>query len=112
MHFDILTAREAALLLEIEFQRHDIVQSGWDALNDAQQGRKGTSTLPVAKKNGKRYYRREDVQEIARQIISRGSKPRSHARNWPSWCSPSDALTLTPSWCWNKKGRPERRPKN
>lgn len=75
MHFDILTAREAALLLEIEFQRHGIVQSGWDALNDAQQGRKGTSTLPVAKKNGKRYYRREDVQEIARQIIGRGSKP-------------------------------------
>lgn len=75
MHFDILTAREAALLLEIEFKRHDIEQSGWDALNDAQQGRKGTSTLPVAKKHGMRYYRREDVQEIARQIISRGCKP-------------------------------------
>lgn len=75
MRYDILTAREAALLLELEFQRHAIAQSGWDALNDAQQGRRGTSTLPVAKKHGKRYYRLEDVQEIARQIVGRGCKP-------------------------------------
>lgn len=80
MHYDVLTAKEAAFLLEIEFRHHDTKISGWDALNDAQHGRRGRPFIPVAKHKGRRYFRRRDVEALAAALVRTGRKKKPPKR--------------------------------
>ncbi len=80
MHYDVLTAKEAAILLEIEFRRHGTRISGWDVLNDAQHGRRGRPFIPVAKHRGKRYFRRRDVEALAAALVHTGRKTKPPKR--------------------------------
>lgn len=77
MHSDILSAAEAAQLIQSRLAACGIEKSSWDVLGDAQYGRRGLRALPVAKKGGRRYFRRSDVEHTASEYVAaRKSTPK------------------------------------